>query len=115
MIRNKRLSTSKFFLLLLILGLLMCAHEAWVAPKAQTVSNNILLFVTKTNDVQYKLDWTDSARPPACPQVFKIYRSEDPTVLGQKIANVNGTTYTDKVANPDIPVVYYYQVLRVNE
>ena len=80
--------------------------------QAETVNNNITLTITKVSDAQYKLDWVD---PTPTPPVYRIYRSEDPAVLGNQIAKVNAFTYTDNVADPNIPVVYYYQIVRANE
>jgi len=67
--------------------------------------------MTKISDFSYELDWADLDGNPV---PYKIYRSEDPTILGKKIATVRGTTYTDVITgNPTIPQVYYYKVKRV--
>ena len=79
----------------------------------QTVENDILLFVTKVSDIEYKLEWVDMNIPPLSPDIFKVYRSEDPQFLGTKIKTVSGYTYTD-IVNPGDTYTYYYQILHIN-
>jgi hypothetical protein len=95
---------------ILVMLMLMCL----LGLAGQTVDNNITVFVTKANQWDVHLQWTN---PETVPHVYKVYRSQDPTVLGYKIANVNGTATGG--AYDDIGVLqdgftYYYQILRVN-
>jgi hypothetical protein len=97
--------------------LFLCILLLALTYSAQTVNNNILLFVTKANQWDAHLEWANIVVPPP-PYVYKIYKSPDPTVLGIKIANVNGDinggTYDDIGALND-NFTYYYQVLRTND
>lgn len=88
-----------------------------VGMPGQTINNGISLFVTKANQWDAHLEWT-CALPKPLPYVYKVYRSEDPTLLGNKIANVNGTatggSYDDIGVLQD-GFTYYYQIVHVSE
>lgn len=98
-----------------ILVMLMLAMLG-VGIGGQTVNNNITVFVTKANQWDAHLEWTNPTLTP--PYIYKVYRSEDPTVLGYKIATVHGTVIGgdyDDIGVLQDNFTYYYQILRVSE
>lgn len=99
----------------LIILILALHHGHGHGAKAESVPNDILLMVTKISDIEYHLEWVDLVNPLPNPSVYKVYRSEDPTMLGIKIATVNGFSYNDVVSDPTFPPVYYYQIIRLVE
>ena len=109
--RNKILITFLIFIVWSGLALFACGS---IHP--QHSNDNIILLMTKLSDFSYRLDWADLNATDCSPEVYNIYRSENPAVLGVKIATLHGTTYTDNIdGNPTVPKVLFYQVRRVNE
>jgi hypothetical protein len=83
-----------------------------IAITPQTIDNGITLYVTKVSNKRYHLQWEDP-NGPNCWELYYVYASQDPKVLGDLVATVRDTQ-VDLRERQQTDILWFFQVVRAH-